>query len=136
MSAISLYSDDLAAEIVARIAEGRTITDISESEGMPSRRTITRWMAENETFGAQCARARIAQADVLADKIKRVCDEVLRDEIRPDNARVALNSLQWLAMKANPQAYGDKIGVQHSGEQTINIRVGGVPVPVDADSQS
>jgi len=72
-------------------------------------------MDERPEFGTQCARARVRQVDSLVDDMADVEERVLSGELKPDQARVVLESQRWRAIKVAPQKYGDKTSVDHTG---------------------
>ncbi len=78
---------------------------------MPNISTIMDWLSKNETFSAQYARAREAQAETLADQIVDLVDE----EDDPAKARVRMDARKWFASKVAPKKYGDKIAQELSG---------------------
>ena len=108
------YNQETATEI-ATLLETMPLKEICAREGMPHRNTVNRWMEENPEFAAQCARARALQVDALVDDMADIEDRVLTGEIKPDQARVVLESQRWRAIKVAPQKYGDKTSVDHTG---------------------
>ena len=134
----STYTPELADLICEQIADGKSLRSICAAEGMPGKSTVFRWLAENEAFRDQYARAREAQADALADDILDIADEkcttVRADkhhgtkaddddgnvEVVFDSAAVARNRLRvdarkWIAAKLKPKVYGDKVSAELSG---------------------
>ena len=59
------YSEELADEICARIAEGESMRGICADNHMPNWRTVWRWLDANDDFASRCARARTMQAEAL-----------------------------------------------------------------------
>jgi hypothetical protein len=68
-------TDDLAAELCARMAEGRSLKEICEADDMPSLRTVQRWLKTDREFCELYDRARNERAFVLADEIIEISDE-------------------------------------------------------------
>lgn len=108
------YSQEVADSITL-LLETTPLKHICEREGMPSRSEVYRWMDEHPEFGTQCARARVRQVDSLVDDMADIEERVLSGEIKPDAARVVLDSQRWRAIKVAPQKYGDKTSVDHTG---------------------
>lgn len=79
---------------------------------MPSITTVMKWLAENEKFAEQYARARLAQQDTYADEITFIADT----EPDPKRARVRIDARKWHASKLAPKKYGDKITQELTGE--------------------
>jgi hypothetical protein len=132
------YNDAIADLICTRIANGESLRAICEDEGMPHAGTVCRWLAkeENASFREQYARARDAQADVLADEIVFIADNPQIGEkkiIKPtgeevtigdmiEHRRLQVEARKWAASKLKPQKYGDKIDVHHSGGVETSVQ--------------
>jgi hypothetical protein len=133
MARPSDYTPEMADEICARIAEGRSLLSISKDEDMPAQGTIYRWLFNNTEFQEKYARAREAQADVLAEEIRDIADTPIlgekvttkADGVREtvtgdtvDRSRLMVESRKWLAMKLKPKKYGDRIDgkFEHTGK--------------------
>jgi hypothetical protein len=82
-------------------------------EGMPSRSTVLRWMAAEQSFATRCAHARDMQADLMDDKILDVADASTADTAAADRVKIA--AYQWRASKLQPKKYGDKVDLNLSG---------------------
>lgn len=115
------FLPDEAAEICFRISEGESLAAVCRDGSLPSVRTVMRWLAENEAFRQDYARAREAKADADADNIGDIAARVLTGEYDPQAARVAIDALKWAAGKMQPKKYGDKIDVNHGGGLAITI---------------
>jgi hypothetical protein len=82
---------------------------------MPNKSTVLRWIAENETFRDQYARAREAQADSYRDE----GDEISRGISTSEDsqiARVQLDWIKWNAARMAPKKYGDKVDMNLGGQ--------------------
>ena len=110
------YALDEIAEIqeklVAEIQTGRSLRQVCGDEGMPNIRTVTRWLVADADFAHKYARARMAQADVLFDRMEAVEEQVSAGEMDSHAARVVLDSMRWRASKLAPKIYGDRLDVQ------------------------
>ncbi len=121
----SSYTDAIADEICEKLADGQSLRTICLAEGMPNRATVFRWLAANETFRDQYARARDAQAEALADEILDIADDGSNDWMeRYDDdggnigwkengeamqrSRLRVEARKWVAAKLLPKKYGDK----------------------------
>jgi hypothetical protein len=113
----SKYSQELADEICAHIAEGRSLRNIiANYEHVPSMVTIFSWLRTNDEFLKQYTRAKEEQADTLADDIIDIADEVRSGYLDPNAGRVAGDLKKWSAMKLKPKKYGDKIDMTSDGK--------------------
>jgi hypothetical protein len=117
-----MYSDDIRQVILDRIAAGESLRSVCESEGMPDKATVLRWLSDSD-FATKYARAREVQADVLFDGMADIESKVETGDLRPDAARVILDSQRWRAEKLKPKAYGSKVDVNHGGQVAISATV-------------
>ena len=110
----SKRTPDMEEAIINGLMDGQSLVQICASDNMPNRRTILRWMEDDEAFATRCARAREIQADLMDDKIIQLIEDV-----NVENAsamRVKLSALQWRAAKLAPKKYGDKQEVELTGQ--------------------
>lgn len=134
------YPKDIADQICEKIADGESLRTICEEEGMPSKTTVFRWLADDEQFRDQYARAREMQADAIFDDILSIADDgrndwMLRkygdDERYVENGEalrrsaLRIDARKWMAGKLRPKKYGDKLDVEHNGKVSFEITVGG-----------
>lgn len=113
------FSEAVFTQICEGLANGRSLRSICTASDMPHAGTVCRWLAE-DTDGKlreQYARARDAQADVMADEILMIADT----EEDPQKARVRIDARKWLAGKMKPKVYGDKQQVEHTGGVNITV---------------
>lgn len=68
------YTPELGAEICALLSDGKNLIDIREMEGMPHPGSIWKWREAFPEFDAAYARARLAQAEVLASEVVALSD--------------------------------------------------------------
>jgi hypothetical protein len=114
------YTEELAQTICDLLAEGKSLVQICELDGMPHRATVLRWMGSDPAFASRIARVREGgQADFLFDEMAQIEAGVLAGKIPADVARAALSSKQWRAAKLAPKKYGDKTSV----ESTTTVKV-------------
>ncbi len=111
----SLYSDELAAEICQRIAEGETLVAICKDKLMPCYRTVLNWRAKKEDFFRLYVLARVDSADRMGDRIVELVDQVQSGELDAHAGRACIDGLKWLMAKLHPERYGDRIATIHSG---------------------
>ena len=105
---------DIQERLVAEIQTGRSLRQVCGDEGMPDIRTVTRWLVADADFAHKYARARMAQADVLFDRMEAVEEQVSAGTMDSHAARVVLDSMRWRASKLAPKVYGDRLDVQVS----------------------
>jgi hypothetical protein len=131
MAGVTTYSDTIAATICEQLAGGKSLREICRDESMPAQSTVFKWLAEQESFSVQYARAREAQAEFMADEILEISDDGSNDWMERQNgdgepikvvdhehisrSKLRVDSRKWLLSKMLPKRYGDKITQEHSG---------------------
>jgi len=119
----SIFSDEIALAICARLSDGESLRKICCDAEMPGQTTVYRWLMENEAFREQYACARELQADTLFDEILDIADDASNDwmERHGENnpgwqengeairrSQIRIDSRKWMAGKLRPKKYGDK----------------------------
>ncbi len=111
-------------EFVGYIAGGGHLAGFVKERGIPYTTMLT-WIAVDSQRSEMYARAREDRADVLADEIVAIADEIEvtvemslsgKEVIKVDSVAVQRNKLRvdarkWAASKLKPRTYGDKIEV-------------------------
>lgn len=115
MTRPSIYSDELAEAICARLEAGDPLARICRDDIMPGVRTVLRWADEREDFGGQYRRAQAAQAEHIDAEIDRIAATAL-DKDSAAAARVQITALMWRASKQAPKKFGERVdlNVDHS----------------------
>ena len=132
------YNQEIADKICEAIADGQSLRSICQTEDMPNKATVFRWLDKHKEFGDQYARAREEQAESLADEIVTIADSagnplmvddipllkdgepvIYADASAVAHARLKVDARKWVASKLKPKKYGDKLQTEHSGE--INV---------------
>ncbi len=108
----SEFSQKVADEICERLADGESLKGICQSDGMPHRATVFRWLAAHDEFRDMYARAREDQADTLADEIVAIsdkdCDIAEDSAVMTARDRLRVDARKWVAAKLKPKKYGDR----------------------------
>ena len=136
---------ELIAEILAQMAEGKSLTAICKQREMPHVGTVYRWLSEDEGFSEGYARATQARARSYAERMEDVVNQALSGEIRPDAARVAVDTFKFVLSRMVP-IYADRqqidVNVQHTHSlhhealKRLTERAAGTDVGyIDADYQ-
>ena len=116
---------DWTQELQDMIVDGLETSSLrrlcAANPNIPSRDTITDYMGKNAEFSARCARARQEHAEVMDDRILEVAEKVENGELDPKAGSVVISAFQWRASKLAPKKYGDKLGLDHSGEVSVNL---------------
>jgi hypothetical protein len=125
------YSKEIADKICEEIIAGKTMIQICKAKGMPSARTVRRWLRRHPEFERAHWQARKLSAATLADEARDIADDVSGDVFedakgirRTDSGNVNRARLQVdirlkLASKYWPERFGEKI--EQRIEQTVEI---------------
>ncbi len=124
------YTDEerlaITEEVSRRLIEGETLREICGDPEMPAKSTFLHWQFEEQSqqdseIRTLYARAREIQGDALDDEMAHLTKRMLDGELDHNTVRVALNSMQWRAMRKNPKRYGDKLEARLSGDITVQV---------------
>lgn len=136
------YTEEIAADICRRVADGETLKQVCRSEHMPSESTVRGWaLDDREGFSARYARARDLCLEAWADDIVEISDDSTNDWMRRHHgdddkeapwvingehvsrSKLRTENRKWLLSKLKPERYGDKM--MHAGHDG-----GALTVPV------
>lgn len=124
----STFTQAIADEICERLADGEPLRQICRDERMPAWRTVYDWKAANEEFSTRIARARELGHDAIAQECLSIADYGLNDTYLDDegNRRTDTDVIQRsklrietrlkLLSKWDPKRYGDKMDLNHGGQ--------------------
>lgn len=117
------YNPGLAQEIIDRIANGQSLTEVCDDRDMPLPATFLRWCRTDPTLGMEYEQAIRDRADVLVEEMQE-----LASGPDPQRARVEVDARKWTAERLVPAKYGarsyqlqpkpeeDKGGVDYAAE--------------------
>ena len=115
----SEFTQAIADEICARVVDSDYgLEQICQADDLPSARTVFRWLAANEAFRQQYARAKEMQGHVQADR-------GLKDALTATDAslgRLRFDARKWAASKLAPKVYGDKVALTGGGDGDAPIK--------------
>jgi hypothetical protein len=104
------YSPEIAQRLCEEMASGRSLTDVCEQPDMPDRRSVRRWVIQNEAFREMYTAARGWWADAIAEEIIEIGDAVKGSENNAavQAARLAADNRKWVASRLLPGRWGDR----------------------------
>ena len=115
------YSAELADEVCALVAEGKSLRQITEQPGMPSRRAVQHWMTRFPEFREKYECAMMLCAEFWAHEIIEIADDSAGDFVITEDgrrvvdhenvnrSRLKVDSRKWLLSKLLPKRYGDRL---------------------------
>jgi hypothetical protein len=123
----STFTQEIADEICARLAKGEPLAAICRDEHMPAVRTVSDWKAASEAFAADIACAREEGYDKIAADCLDIADETSDDTIYGESgarantewisrSKLRIETRLKLLAKWDPKRYGDKVDVNHGGQ--------------------
>ena len=128
-----IYSKEIADQICEEIATStKSLRTICAQEGMPSVRTVLRWLREDKDgFCAQYARAKEEQADFMVEEMIDIADDGSNDLMTitkgdasyemenkevTNRSKLRVHTRKWIASKLKAKKYGDKVDIEHTGK--------------------
>jgi len=123
----SSYNPEIAAEICAELALGKSLRKVCLPEDRPSVATIFIWFGKHPEFVEQYEKAKAECADFLAEEIIDIADDGTNDymeSLDPETggvigyklngehvqrSRLRVDSRKWIASKLKPKKYGDRV---------------------------
>lgn len=106
----TLYNEEIAERICRLVATHPVgLEDICKQyPELPHQDTIRLWTIKYPAFFGMYARAKVNQAECLAETILHIADNCGKNW---GQARLQIDSRKWLASKLLPKIYGDKIAL-------------------------
>lgn len=120
----SLYTSEIAEEIIGRLSEGEPLAVICRDEHMPSVRTVSHWKETQEGFAAAFGLARDVGFDALAARCLEIANTPLEGvetttdadgkvtEKRGDmlgHRKLQIETILKLLAKWDPRRYGERL---------------------------
>lgn len=134
-SNVETFTQELADRICEEIATGSYLKDVVAAPGMPSRRTVFRWIMKHPEFKAQYHQAQELRSTVMAEEILEIADDGTNDfydkigrDGKPyravdveniNRSRLRVDTRKWAMAHMWPTKYGDKAEVKHDASQEL-----------------
>ncbi len=120
------FDQALADDICKRIAAGETARTICKELTLSSQ-TLYLWISQREDFAKQYACAKEHQAEVIADEIMEIADDVdfasESGNAAVQAARLRVDTRKWLLSKLLPKKYGDRIENRLAGPEGEALKI-------------
>lgn len=138
--AVSIFTLALFSSICDRISHGESLRAVCRDPAMPSKSTVLRWLREKPELRDQYVLARDDLMEYWASDILEIADDGSLDTIPglnkygdevmvPNHAnvqrdRLRIDSRKWLLSRLNAKVYGDRVGLEVSGEVAVKVDIG------------
>lgn len=131
MGAPSTFTPELGEAVCALIASGWSVRKVARTPGMPTERTIFRWLAAQDeprqdgalgpfaTFRDQYIRAREVRADARFERIDAVIHDMRCGRIDHNKARVEIDAIKWQTGKEAPKRYGEAVTLRGDADNPL-----------------
>lgn len=133
MARRSLYTPELADELLRRLSGGEPLAQICRDPHMPSVNTVSDWKKAHPDFGTRFGTARDEGFDEIAADCLRIADEPQIGETETskewgtevkkgdmyDHRKLRIETRLKLLAKWDPRRYGDRIHTEHSGSMSL-----------------
>lgn len=126
------YNEAMATEILRRLAEGETVSEICRDEDMPNKSSVFLWSSIHKEFSDRYLVALKGVGQIKVDKIPEVIEDMKKGLTDPAIGKLEIDALKWMAGKFYPRMYGDKQIVESKNEN-VNVNVD-LPI-TDADRE-
>lgn len=128
----AIYTPELADVICDRLSNGESLRSVCRDPLMPDKKTVLKWLRNDEEFVAQYARAKEEAADALVDEMIEIADDGSNDlmvitkgqiEYEVENKEVTnrsklrVETRKWISSKLKPKKYGDHLDVTSGGHR-------------------
>ncbi len=129
--------ENIFDEVCNRIANGEALSKVLLTEGMPSRPKFYEWIESSQEKINKYARATEMRASLIFDDILEISDNTELGEKIKSNAqgkeitvgdmiehrKLKIDARKWVLARMIPKKYGDKVGLEHSGEIKTNTTI-------------
>ena len=133
VGAPSKKTQEMLDEICNGIASGKSARKMC-LEVCINQNTLWSWIASDDEFAKQYARAKEKCADFYAEQIIEIADDGENDAYLDEDgntrtnqdviarSRLRVDARKWYASKLVPKKYGDKVTNEHTGEDGGDIK--------------
>lgn len=131
----SIYTPELAAEIIERLSSGETLSSMCREAHMPSYRTVGDWRHALPEFDKQYQQAMLDGCHVLLEETLSIADDRSQDYKTDEDGKQVFDSEHvqrsklriWtrheLIKRKRPDIFSDKVNVNHGGNVGFSLTI-------------
>lgn len=118
----------IADQVLAGMGQGLSAFKACQAAGVPQS-TFNVWLGEDEDLAARYALAREDLIERIANEIVEISDKDVeiqdgkRDWAAVQKHKLQVDTRKWLLSKLAPKKYGDKVGLELSGQNGGPIQI-------------
>ncbi len=112
---IDRYGQEAYDEVVRLIGEGVPLATALGGPGKPGRTSFFARLKQDPALAMAYDAAMCVRAQGRISKIEEITDRVLAGKIDPPSAKVAIDSMKWLAQREDPKRFGDRQTTELTG---------------------
>lgn len=121
------YTEEFGIEICGKLAQGETIRGLRKHFPRLDRNTVWEWTQNHPSFARRYKAALAARTDERFDRIEEIAlyggedykvtidKKVVQVAENIQRSRLAVDALKWICAREQPNKYGDKVAVEHTG---------------------
>jgi len=116
--------EDFFDAIMEAVASGQSVSSFARQLGLSPTR-MSSWLStlSDDVKIVKYQDARLSRANIMADRILDICDQVETGLISPQMARVIVDNLKWIAARLDPAIWGDKLQVRAEIKSTTEMHL-------------
>jgi hypothetical protein len=115
------FSEVTCGFICQMVTEGKTIREISLTEGFPPKNVIDHWARKYPEFREDLRLARIARAEYYHDEIIEIAHKTKKSTINED--RLKSEIFKWGAAVGDPDTYGNRTKISGDPNAPLQLLV-------------
>lgn len=150
----STYAQEVADAICDRIANGEPLREICRDEEMPAWRTVYNWQEANPDFKARIAHSRELGEEAIIQDCLRIADTpLIGEEVEESengmkvkrgdmlgHRKLQIETRLKLLAKWNPRKWGEKVDLNHGGQEgnpvQVKAKIVMIPAKVPAETHT
>ena len=105
-----MFDQATADKVCDLIAAGKSLRQLRVDVNVAPP-TILLWCSQRPKFAEQYARAVAMRAELNADRLNDIVNDILDGKITPEAGRAAADQIKWHASKLLPKVYGDRVEI-------------------------